>query len=339
MSKFLSKYSTYLRIGVSVGLFGFIAWRTDWSVVGTRFANLNIGLWLASVAVMVLAQVFSARRWQLFAQELGFTRTLSQYSAYYFIGTYFNLVLPTSVGGDVVRVWYLDGKSGRALAAFASVFLERINGLLVLIGVSCVGALVGMATGMELPWWIHTCVWGVAGCALLGGLSLPILQRWSLVPANRRAQLKALFDLVHVPKVLIGATFMSVLVQVIGVISFWLIGAALGLEVPVAYYCILGPMVSLLTLLPVSVNGIGLRELGTVVFLAPLSVDEDSAKTLAFLWFAASVSVSLLGGLVYLFGAYPKASTTNLANEGTDDNGSVDRDTDQGREREYKQAA
>jgi uncharacterized membrane protein YbhN (UPF0104 family) len=98
-------------------------------------------------------------------------------------------------------------------------------------------------------------------------------------------------------------------------------------------------MVSLLTLLPISVNGIGLREVGTVVFLAPLGVDEDSAKTLAFLWFAASVAVSLLGGLVYLFGAYPKAQPTNLDNQGTDDNGSVDRDTDQGREGEYRKAA
>ena len=132
---------------------------------------------------------------------------------------------------------------------------------------------------------------------------------------------------------------MSILVQLTGVVSLWCIGMALGLDIPVAYYCILGPMVSLLTLLPISVNGMGVRELGTVAFLAPLEVHEDTAKTLALLWFAVNVAVSLLGGMVYLFGAYPKAKTTaDPMKEGTD-HGSVDRDSDQGREREHSKAA
>lgn len=335
----MNKYSTYLRIAVSVVLLGGVAWRTDWDVVSAKFANLNWGLWLAAVGTLVFAQGFSARRWQLFAQEMRFTRTLPQYCAYYFIGTYFNLLLPTSVGGDVVRVWYLDGKSGRKLAAFASVFLERVNGLVVLIGVACVGALI---TPIPLPWWVHACVWSVAGCALLGMISLPLVQRWQRVPAERRAQMKDMLDQVHAPRVLGEATVMSILVQVTGVVSLWLIGMALGLDIPVAYYCILGPMVSLLTLLPISINGIGLREVGTIAFLTPLSVNEDAAKTLAFLWFASSIAVSLLGGLVYLFGAYPRAATnpaTATLNEGPNENGSVDRDTDQGRAGEHKKAA
>jgi uncharacterized membrane protein YbhN (UPF0104 family) len=302
----VNKYSTYLRIGVSVVLLGVIAWRTDWEVVAGKFANLNWGLWLAAVGVIALAQCFSARRWQLF-----------------------------SVGGDVVRVWYLDGKSGRKLAAFASVFLERVNGLLVLIAVACIGAVI---TPIPLPWWVHAIVWSVGGCALLGIISLPLVQRWGRLPLERRTQLKSLLDQVHTPRVLGEATCMSMLVQVAGVISLWLIGMALGLEIPVAYYCILGPMVSLLTLLPISVNGMGVRELGTVAFLLPLNVHEDTSKSLAFLWFASGVAISLLGGLIYLIGAYPRAAT-NSANEGTNENGPVDRGSDQGRAGEHKQAA
>ena len=328
--------SKYIRIGVSAVLLFVIAWRTDWSVVGDKFVNLNVWLWFAAVGVLVFAQVASARRWQLFAQELRFERSLGQYCAYYFIGMWFNLSLPTSVGGDVVRVWYLDNKSGRKLAAFASVFLERINGLLVLICVAFVGVLIAP---MELPWAIQASVWCVAGGAVLGMAALPIAQRFRWLPAQRRDQLRTMLELARIPRIVTWATFMSTLVQISGVISLWLIGTALGLDIPPAYYCILGPMVSLLTLLPISVNGMGVRELGTVVFLAPLGVHEDTAKTLAFLWFAVNVSVSLMGGLVYLFGAYPKAETASgSANEGNSD-GSVDRDTDQGREREYPKAA
>jgi hypothetical protein len=92
-------------------------------------------------------------------------------------------------------------------------------------------------------------------------------------------------------------------------------------------------MVSLLTLLP-SINGMGLRELGMVVFLTPWNIDETTATTLGVLWFAVSMAVSLMGGMVYLFGAYPKANS-----EGTSDDGSVDRDSDQGREGELKAVA
>jgi uncharacterized membrane protein YbhN (UPF0104 family) len=328
--------SKYLRIAVSAVLLGIIAWRTDWTVVGDKFANLNVWLWLASVAVLAFAMVLSAKRWEVCARELRFERSMLQYTAYYFIGMWFNLSLPTSVGGDVVRVWYLDAKSGRKLAALASVFLERINGLIVLIAIACLGVLI---SPVRLEWWIHACVWSVGAAALAGMVSLPILQRWSMVPFQRRMQLKTMLDVYRIPRVLTWATLMSFLVQVAGVVSLWLIGMALDLDIPVAYYCVLGPMVSLLTLLPISVNGMGVRELGTVVFLAPLGIHEDMAKTLAFLWFAINVAVSLMGGLVYLFGAYPRAETAAPpAQEGLDD-GSVDRGPDQGREGQHQKAA
>jgi uncharacterized membrane protein YbhN (UPF0104 family) len=328
--------SKYIRIVISAGLLAIIAWRTDWAIVGDKFANLDIGLWLAAVGVLIAAQIASARRWQLFAREMRFERSLPQYSAYYFIGMWFNLSLPTSVGGDVVRVWYLDGQSGRKLAAFASVFLERVNGLLVLIALACVGALI---SPIQLEWWVQAFVWSVGGCALAGMLSLPLLRHVKQLPLQRRHQLNTMLELARVPRVVIEATLMSILVQVAGAVSVWCIALALDLEIPFAYCCILGPMVSLLTLLPISVNGMGVRELGTVAFLAPLTIHEDSAKTLAFLWFAVTVAVSLLGGLVYLVGAFPKARTdADSGKEGTD-HGPVDRDSDQGRERQYPQAA
>jgi glycosyltransferase 2 family protein len=65
-------------------------------------------------------------------------------------------------------------------------------------------------------------------------------------------------------------------------------------------------MVSLLTLLPVSVNGMGVREGGVALFLQQYQVDESKALMLALLWFAVFAVVGLMGGVVYLCGAYPK---------------------------------
>lgn len=329
--------SKTIRIAVSVLLLSVIAWRTEWHVVAEKFANLRIALWIASVGLLVVAQVASARRWQLFGKELRFERSLRQYFVYYLIGMYFNLSLPTSVGGDVARVWYLNGKSGRKWAALASVFLERLNGLVVLVAFACIGVLMAP---MELPWWITASVWGVAGCGAVGLCCLPILQHWQKLPGHRRQQMQTLLRLARVPTVTVSATLMSVIVQILGVLNLWCIGLSLNLEIPLVYYFILAPMVSLLTLLPISFNGMGLRELGMVVFLAPLGVDKDAATTLAVLWFASSAVVSLLGGLVYVFGAFPRADTTaGLSSEEASEHGPVDRDTDQGREGEFKSAA
>jgi uncharacterized membrane protein YbhN (UPF0104 family) len=329
--------SKYLRIGISALLLTLVAWRTDWSDVAAKFAHLRVEMFFAAVGLLILGQITSARRWQYFGAELRFERSWLQYSAYYFIGMYFNLLLPTSVGGDVFRVWYLNGSSGRRLAALASVFLERLNGLLVLISFACIGVLI---TPVDLPSWVHVSVWLIAGAAVLGIAVLPLLQDWPLLTQQRREQLQSLTLLLRKPRVTLKATAMSVLVQLYGVGTLWFLGLGLGLDVPIGYYFILGPMVSLLTLLPISVNGMGVRESGTVLFLAPLGVNQGAALSLAFLWFAVTAVVSLLGGLVYLFGAFPRAQTTpGLASEESDEHRPVDRGPDQGREGEYKTAA
>lgn len=294
----------YIRVVVSVLLLTLIAWRTSWSEVAEKFANLRVELWFVAVGLYLFAQIASARRWQLYARELGFQHSFAQYCAYSFIGMFFSLLLPTLVGGDLMRVWYLNGQSGRQWAAIASVFLERVNGLLVLIATACVGVLI---SPVELPWWIVASVWGIAGWTCLGLAVVPILRHWQKLPIERRQQLQMLLDLLRAPKLLLESTVWSIVVQVAAVLILWCLGIGLGLEVPIAYYCVLVPMVSLLMLLPISLNGMGVREGGTVLFLLPLGVEESAALTLAFLWFTTGVAVSLLGGVVYLFGTPAQA--------------------------------
>jgi uncharacterized membrane protein YbhN (UPF0104 family) len=326
-----------LRLVVSVGLLGWIAWQTDWSQVGSAFAHLQAGWWLGAVLMLVLAQLTSAVRWQLLAAPLGFRRPLQHLTAFYFIGMYFNLVLPTSVGGDVVRAWYLDGRSGRPLAAFGSVLLDRLSGLGVLLVVAALGVAL---SPLDLPHWVGWFVWGSCASALAGLLLLPLAARLKAAASRRARQLLNAFSAVSSPRLLLATTALSVVVQVANVVLVWLVGQAIGAGVPGAYYWILVPMVSLLTLLPISVNGMGVREGAMVLFLAPLGVGKGTALTLAFLWFAVTAAVSLAGGLVYLFGHFPPPA---LAPGGSDevpsDHGPVNCDSHQGRTGQSKAAA
>jgi uncharacterized membrane protein YbhN (UPF0104 family) len=175
-----------------------------------------------------------------------------------------------------------------------------------MIVLACVGILFAPA---DLPWWIGASVWGSAALAFVGLACAPILGRWRRLSPERRRQLQLFWELMRSPRVLIEGSFMSILSQLLGVVILWCLAQGIGLDVPLAYCCVLVSLVSLLMLLPVNINGVGVREGGTVLLLAPLGVDESSALSLAFLWFAASVATSLLGGVVYLTGT----STTRTA--------------------------
>jgi uncharacterized membrane protein YbhN (UPF0104 family) len=293
-----------LRLGVSVALLGWLAWRTDWGRIHEAFGHLRFGLWLAAVAVYFLAQLISGYRWQLLARPLGFHEPLRRFTAFYFVGMYFNLLLPTSVGGDVIRAWCLGGGSGRRVAAFVTVFVDRFSGLLVLVVVACVGVL---ACPVAIPAWVAGSVWGVAGGAAAGLALAPFLARrtarFSLV--ERLAECTRFY--MDRPRLWAGTTGLSVGVQVANVVLVWLVGRALDLPVPAAYYFVLVPLVTLVTLLPVSLNGMGIREASTVVLLEPFGVNQGTALCLAVLWFFVLCAVSLSGGVVYLWGGFPKA--------------------------------
>ncbi len=292
-----------LRGLVSAGLLGVLAWRTDWSRLGQAFAGLKPALWLGAVGLYLAIQVVSSLRWQLLARPLGFDPGWRRFTGFYFIGMFFNLVLPTSVGGDVVRAWYLDGHSGRRLDAFLTVLVDRVSGLLVLLALACAGAAL---CPFALPGWVSASVWGAAGAAVGGVAAAPLLIRCG----DRWGKLRRLAEggrtYLRRPGLLAGTALLSVIVQAGNVGLVWAIGRAFGAPVPGAYYWVLVPMVSLLTMLPLSVNGMGIREGSTALFLAPLGVAEGTAICLAVLWFAAVTLASLAGGLVYLFGRFPR---------------------------------
>jgi uncharacterized membrane protein YbhN (UPF0104 family) len=318
-----------LRPAISVGLLSWLAWRTDWDRLAEAFGRMQLQFWLAAVGVYLAAQFLSSLRWQLLARPLGFHEPLRQFTAFYFIGMFFNLFLPTSVGGDVVRAWCLDGKTGRRLNAFLSVLVDRISGLMILLLVACVGVAVYPQT---LPVLVTGSVWGMAAGAILGLLLLPALTGWT-ARFERLSQLsEGVRFYFHHPRLMLGTTVLSVGVQLANVVLVWCLGLAIGVPVPAVYYLILVPLVSLLTLLPISLNGMGIREWTTALFLGQLGVGEGAALCLALLWFLVLTAVSCVGGIVYLSGSLPRP-------EGHFHHGSVGGDSHQGRAGQSQAAA
>jgi uncharacterized membrane protein YbhN (UPF0104 family) len=292
------KWTLKLRILVTLALVAWLILRTDSQQFREATRNWRMEFWLSAVGLYVVLQMISGVRWHLLAQPLGFQKSVRECIAFYFIAMFFNLFLPTSVGGDVVRAWYLDGGSGRKSSAFVTVVVDRLSGLMVLLSLACVGAAL---SPIPLQPWILSGVWGGAGAAVVGLALAP----WWLAWANRFEKIRQLTEpaLVYLRRtgLVLSTTALSLIIQAGNVALVWLVGLAIGAPIPAFYYWIMVPMVTLLTLVPISLNGMGVREGGTILFLAPLGVNHATALSLALLWFSVFTVVSLLGGVLYLF--------------------------------------
>jgi glycosyltransferase 2 family protein len=251
-------------------------------------------------------QVVSSLRWRLLARVAGFDGSPLRFVGYYFIGMFFNLALPTSVGGDVVRVWYLAGQEGPGgrTPALLSVLADRLNGLGVLALLACVSAVL---CPVPLKPWLAWTVAGIGTSTVLGLAAVPVLRRTSSPKlAHLRRLAEGGWSYCRRPDVLFAATLLSLVVQVGNAAIGYLIGEALGLPVPALLYGVIVPLVALVALVPISVNGMGLREAAYVVLFAPLGIDAPAAVTFGLLMFAVSAVVSLGGVGFYLLGRYPR---------------------------------
>jgi hypothetical protein len=124
---------------------------------------------------------------------------------------------------------------------------------------------------------------------------------------------------------IIVTTVLSLVVQAANVLMVVLLGEAIGGPVPIAYYWILVPVVSLLGVLIPSIGGVGVREGGSVLLLAPLAVDKDTAMLLGFLWTLAQSAANFTGLFFYLFGRFERLRQAREGEEGdlfVDENGS-----------------
>jgi uncharacterized protein (TIRG00374 family) len=337
-----------LRVAISTAILAGLASRLDWGQVATAFREMRWDYWLAAFALFLATQGVSALRWQWLARPLGFRDSFGRFAALYFVGMFFNLLLPTSIGGDAVRAVYLNAGSGRRTAALLSVLLDRLSGLLVLLAVACVSAV-----AYPLPVWVRLAVGGAAAGAIVFLAVLPastkLLARLDATGTGWRHRLLAKIRHVAIslreafglfarrPREVAASALLSLLVQVAGVVQVWLIGRALGLHVPIGVFGVAVPMVALLTLLPVSVSGMGVREAGMVLFLQPAGVAVGPAVTVAFLWFCVQTAGGLCGAGVYLFTSGSKRGN-ELSKEVRHDDAFGHR-PDQGRGGQHRAAA
>ena len=253
--------------------------------------------WIAkAIIVFWLAQVASSLRCAYIARQLGGALDLGTSLRAHFVGLWFNQVLPTSLGGDVVKMAILQRRLGLGLAVRAGI-LDRVSGLVFLMA----------AVGLTLPLYRHlldTRHWlgilllvVIFFAALVTAITLAhyLIARWQLPPWLSTC-LQLLKDILAFRQghTLWAQIWTSAIVHANGIASYTLISLALGLPTPWLHYVLIVPLVFLVALMPVSLAGWGVREVGAVWLFGLVAIPKEQA-----------LAISVCYGLMLVLAALP----------------------------------
>ena len=298
-----SRHLALFKAVISLVLLGALLAKSDLG----KYAELisaSSPLYLAlALLITVVSIVLSAYKWQLLVIAQGFTVPLRRLISSYFVGLFFNNFMPTSIGGDVVRVLDLRKMTSSGPAAAASVVAERVLaaftlGLIVLCGVA-------FGSEMMARYRVVILVFvGICALALLGILYAhklsPFLARYGATIACKfKETAESIHTSVENKHTLVKVLFYSFIFQLMVVAINVFIIKALGLNVPIAFVFLFIPIIFAITMLPISLNGLGLREATYAYFFAQVGLSTEESVTISLFFFIIVTLVSLIGGVIF----------------------------------------
>jgi glycosyltransferase 2 family protein len=269
--------------------------------------------WVVAAAVLTLVTVPPmAWRWQRLLAVRGVHEGVPWLTRTYFVSYAVGQVLPTSVGGDASRIFETSRRHpGQITPITGSVLLERALGgavTLVLAGIGFLLALGRYSIGAYLwPEAIFVVLTIAAGIVFF---SRSIRRRLTfLLPLARTLKIerpaRAVYDGIHGYRDHVGTlavvAFVSAVMQLLRVLAIYACGRAVGIDLSVLPYIVLGPLLFLVMLVPFTVNGLGVREAFFVSFLGKLGVSADAAFACGFLFFVMTLVLALPGLLIILW--------------------------------------
>jgi uncharacterized protein (TIRG00374 family) len=296
-----------LRVVVSLVGVLLIVLTQDMDEVIGLLGGMDWLLFLAGLVLFVSSVPVRAYRWGSLVWALDVRARWWRLVALYFVGSFFNLFLPTGFGGDAVKMFELSRDEHKAAAAISSVLVDRFLGLFVLFALALLALLGG--NGLVAP-ELRVLIVVVFGASLTGVILL--LQRTWIEAWGRRLGvdrllgrikiLRELYESLHLygAAALLKATAASLVFNLILIVGYYFLGLAVGIHLPLWYYFLFVPIISVLLLVP-SVGGLGIREGATVFLFSQLeNVGRSRALALALAYDMTMLTIGLIGAIIYL---------------------------------------
>jgi uncharacterized protein (TIRG00374 family) len=297
----------------------YIVWKIDIGRTAHILGNARIGYFLIAVAIMVGTIPLMAWRWQLLLRAKGIDDNLGWLTRAYFVSYMAGQVLPSSVGGDAVRIYETAKRHpGRGGPVAGSILLERALGGAATLALAAVGFVlaigrydIGVYIWVELGFVLATIVLGIV---LFSRRARPLLRR--TVPFLKKVwierHVRAVYEGIHSyrenARLLVFVALVTLVLQAVRVLAIWAGAKAVGVDLPPRPYYVMGPLLFLVTLIPFTVSGLAVRESFFVSFLGKLGIGADPAFAAGFIFFVVTLTMSLPGVAIWAWEAVRRAS-------------------------------
>lgn len=302
-----------VKIGVSLALYAYIFKTVHVATLWQKTKTADPAYVVMAILIYLAVQVISAYRWYCLLTPLGIKVPFSRILGLYFMGMFSSLFLPATIGGDVVKIYYLNKEARSLTGATTTVFLDRDLGLGALLAIATIAAAIGGTHFNGVPlapiFALILVAFALTNLALFYRPSYNLLHRALKLFKLKRSDEKVekLFSSFNSYRghagVIAVATALSVIIQIGGIVVNMAAGAGIGLHTDRGFvdYLVFIPAISLISMIPVSINGMGWREAAYIVLFTSAGGEKSSSATLALLWLVVLVATSLPGGLIYAF--------------------------------------
>jgi uncharacterized protein (TIRG00374 family) len=306
-----------VRATIALGLLAYLLWLSNPSEVGRALAGARLWPVALAVGLTLFDRALMAYRWLALLGPLP-ADTRPPFRAVmriFFVSTFVGTFLPASVGGDAVRAYALSGQRVPLSLSVASVIMDRALGTaaILLLGL---GAML-VAPSLGIPGLVPVFVTGAAVSLALAALVFSTRAADLLTRAAGRLPFPRMTGIVgrllgavgeyrYHHQALVTVLGASLGVQVLRVLQAYCLGIALGITAPLWSYFVAIPLVLLVMLLPVTINGLGTSQAAFLWCFGALGVGRAEAFALSVLFVALGVVGNLPGGLLYATGGLPR---------------------------------
>lgn len=301
---------TILKATLSFGLLGFLFYRMDSENLAGVMASTNWLMLVPAAIILFSTTLIQNLRWSIILRNFDLRVKYFRLFRIVLIGSFFNLFLPSSVGGDFFRAWYL-GKhenTGVSLAA-TTTLIDRISGLsaLMVLGLFCSFFSSQAIGGIQLR-----IIFLAIFLVFLTGIIIffhPVLHRLLerfliRIKARRLAE--------KTPPIYEGAarfrknipdiaatTGLSLVIQVISISSVWVAARAINIDAPFLIFLVFVPLINIAVAVPLTINGVGLREGMYYLLFSSIGIPMEESITLSLITMLLYICMALPGGFVY----------------------------------------
>jgi glycosyltransferase 2 family protein len=306
-----NKIFALAKLTITALLFLYIFNKIDFRQFGATLRNAQIDILIIGFLILWLGHYICIYRWRMLMRPLMPVLSLGNLFGIYCIGLFFNLTFPTVVGGDVVKMYYAGKPSKSYAQSFAATFLDRDAGMLAMMIIACVAIVIYPVSVPGIP--VTIIIWSVFVAFVLGNIAIftppchrlitNILHRLHLPRVALKIDMisNAFQIMGKHPAILFGSLIISFINQLLVISVTWIMALGLRLNVPPYYFLVFVPVITLISMIPISLNGMGLREYSFMSLFGAIGVPHASCIALGVISSIVVILSSIPGGIVYIF--------------------------------------